>query len=101
MKLFIVLGIQEFREELIDILNNADLTVFSEVEVRGFKKEGVAVDPSNWFGSSVDPDYSTMFMAFVEEEKIATVMEDIKNMNQNYEGRRPYHAFQMPVEKFV
>ena len=101
MKLLIVLGIQEYREDLIRILNMADLSVFSEVEIRGFKKEGVALDPSNWFGGSIDPDYSTMFMAFVDEEKTAIVMENIKNLNDNYEGRKPYHAFQMPVEKYV
>jgi hypothetical protein len=39
MKLLIVLGIQEYRDELIRILNKAELTVFSEMDIRGFHKE--------------------------------------------------------------
>ena len=47
MKLLIVLGIQEYKEDLCQLFRESHVSVFSEVDIKGYKKEEVAVDPMN------------------------------------------------------
>ena len=101
MKLLIVLGIQEYRDELCELLRTTGINVFSEVDIKGYKNEPVVSDPMNWFAGSADPDYSVMFMAFIDAPELNNTMKKILELNERDQERKPVHAFQMPVERFI
>jgi hypothetical protein len=101
MKLIIVLGIKEFQEELNTVFKELMIPIFSKVDIEGFKTEDNTVDISNWFGQDENSDFSVMFFAFVPENKANMLMKVIEGLNLSKKRTRSFHAFQMPVEKFV
>ena len=101
MKLIIVLGIKEIQEELNKVFKDMKIPIFSKVDIEGFKTEEKIADMSNWFGNHQESDFSVMFFAFVHEKDADTILKGINDLNLNKDRIRPFHAFQMPVEKFV
>ena len=101
MKLIIVLGIKEIQGELNKVFKDMKIPIFSKVNVEGFKTEENIVDISNWFGNHKESDFSVMFFAFVNAKDANKILNGINQLNLNKDRIRPFHAFQMPVEKFV
>jgi len=101
MKLLIILAIKEYQEELRQLLNHSGVSIYSEVDLRGYKSDLGSADPMNWFAAQADPDTSLMILAFMQQEESEKIIGKLKEFNQKHEGIRPSHAFQIPVEKFI
>ena len=101
MKLIIVLGIKESQDELNEVFRDVKVPIFSKVNIEGLKTQTLPIDMSNWFGNDENPDFSVMFFGFVAKKDAETIMRDIEKLNSNKDRVRPFHAFQLPVEKFV
>ncbi|MDA0196323.1 MAG: hypothetical protein O2951_14985 [Bacteroidetes bacterium] len=101
MKVIVVLGIKEYQEELVGALKKIRVPVFSKIEIQGIHNENLPVDAANWFGGTKGGDSSVMFFALVSDYEAGAIMDNIEKLNTGKNDIRPFHAFQMPVERFV
>jgi len=101
MKLIIVLGMVDHQKKLSKMFKDANIPIFSKIDVEGFKSAQKQVDMSNWFGGDENSDMSTMFFAFVPKNNAEQIIKQVQGFNQNEDVISPLHAFQLPVEKFV
>lgn len=102
MKLIIVLSDDSYADETAKIFSKAQIPVFSEMDIRGFKtKKTAEPDLTNWFASAKYPAYSSMNFAFVNEGQEEELFAEIGNFNKNFPKHAPIHAFVLQVEKFI
>jgi len=101
MKVIVALGIMEYQEELVEALKKIRVPVFSKMEIQGIHNENLPVDATNWFGGTNGGDSSVMFFALVPDNEASAIMDNIEKLNTDQTDIRPFHAFQMPVERFV
>ena len=97
-KWIVVMGVEEYREHLNDIFFKSGITVFSEVEVKGFRytQSRLAGDGSQ--NNKLDPTYSLVSFAMTQEDNAKTVLAEINNFNNSMQKARPLHAFQVDIE---
>ena len=96
-----VLGIKEYQEKLAKFFKDIQISIYSEIDIKGFKAENSLSDSNNWFASDMEPDFSMLAFAFVSEQGANAILKGIKNLNEQDDCNCPFHVFQMPVEKFV
>ncbi|MEO9804939.1 MAG: hypothetical protein ABJF04_16905 [Reichenbachiella sp.] len=101
MKLIIALGIKELQKELSQVFKDNKIPIFSKVNIEGFKTEDNEVDMTNWFVKDVHADFSVMFFAFVPAGQADSILKAIDDLNLSRKRVNAFHAFQLPVEKFV
>lgn len=99
MKLIALLSIEEMRTELTKMLIQHQVSVYSELDMRGYKTDR---GDTGWFGhENLIAAFSTMYLVFTEEAKADEIMKAVAEFNQNHPKENPVHAFQLAVEKFV
>ncbi len=102
MKLLVVMGIEAYQKELKKILFENGVLVFSEMDASGFKiQKGDSNRSNNWFSGNKIPVYSTVNLAFTEEEQAAKVLNALEKFNSNSEVVNPFHGYQLQVEKSI
>lgn len=101
MKLIIVLGMVEHEKKIANMFKDANIPIFSKVDVEGIKSGKHQIDLTNWFGSDQDTDLSIMFFAFIANGNAELLFQKVKEFNAIDERIAPLHAFQLPVEKFI
>lgn len=99
MKLLFVTSLKEYQKKVADILNKADIPVFSITETIGFKDHHTTNLLDNWFSSGSEQFKSIFVFSFTEAEKTEKAMELIKEYNAANETGFPIRAFIVPVEK--
>ena len=97
MKLLIINTIKEYQSEVIQILKNSQVPVFSITETRGFKNEIESFDISAWFGNQTGDFDSLVIYSFTEEDKARKAIELINKYNETH-TRFPLRGFMLPVE---
>lgn len=101
MKQIIVLGIEENRKEMHQLMQKAGAQIFSEVPIKGFRNETQTADRANWFAGHTQAVYSELLFSFVDEAVADRILESIKAFNESKKTNYPLHGFVMPLEKFV
>lgn len=98
MKLLIVTCIKEHCQIVTDILEQAQINVFSETDTTGHK-DGQPINLSdNWFGKAGEQYDSSVFFSFVEDAKAAVAMSLVNNQKSEMQSDFPIHAFILQVE---
>ena len=101
MKLLVVTCIKEHCPIVTDILEQAQINVFSETDTTGHK-DGKPINLSdNWFGKAGEQYDSSVFFSFVEDAKAAAALSLVKSRKSEMQSDFPIHAFIMPVESSV
>ena len=101
MKLLVVMSIEEHSEEIRKLLFDHDVIVFSETDIRGFKRLPGQAEPSNWFAHRDLRQYSHLFFSVVQEGKAQTAMDAITAFSKERRLTNPIHAFRLNVEQFI
>lgn len=101
MKLLIVTGIKECKEDIFGIFREARIEVFSISEITGFRNGNIPDPVNSWFGSGGDAFDSIMIFSFTQSEKAESVLKLIGEFNKTKEAKFPVRGFMMPVEKYV
>lgn len=102
MKVVVIFCVKAFYDDLKQIYNKADITAYSEFDVKGYtKKKNDKSDASNWFGSGKDHYDSTATFAFLEEEKANELLQQIQEFNSGIDCCSPMHAYMLNVDKFI
>jgi GTPase Era involved in 16S rRNA processing len=99
MKLLFVTSLKEYQKTVADILNKAEIPVFSVTETIGFKDHHKTNLLNNWFSSGTDQFNSIFVFSFTDQVKTEKVMELINEYNAANETGFPIRAFIVPVEE--
>lgn len=99
MKLLFVTSLKEYQKTVVDILNKAEIPVFSITETIGFKDHHETNLLDNWFSSGTDQFNSIFVFSFTKQAQTEKAMELIKAYNAANETGFPIRAFIVPVEK--
>ena len=99
MKLLIVTAIKEYRQTVADILQKAEIKVFSVSETVGYKDDHKLNLLDDWF-SSGDENFDSIFIfSFTNYNNAAKALQMIKEYNSNHQSDFPIRAFIVPVEQ--
>lgn len=101
MKLFVVTSLKEYLGDISKIFNQANIHVFSTVDIVGHKQGKPANLLDNWFASGEEDFDSVMIFSFTSEAGADHGMKLIIDYNKNLKGNFPVRAFMLPVEKSV
>lgn len=98
MKLIIVTGIVEYRDDIAAMFKKAQVPVFTESETTGHNNIMPVNLQNNWFGKDRETYQAVMFFSFTGEEQAAQLMSSVDAHNKQTELSFPIHAFILPVE---
>ncbi|MBI1781256.1 MAG: hypothetical protein HYR66_07780 [Sphingobacteriales bacterium] len=98
MKLLIITSISEDLRTVSNILEQAEVAVFSVSETIGHKTEHHNFLPDNWFGKNEDGTNALFFFSFTEDAKAVKTIELVKQYNAENNTGFPIRAFMSPVE---
>jgi len=99
MKLFVVTCLKEYLEDVRDIFSEADISVFSVMDVSGFKGNHHRNILADWFASGEADFNSSMIFSFTDAVNAEHAVARIKSYNDKSGSGFPVHAFIMPVEQ--
>ena len=97
MKLLLITAIEEFENEIIKILKDLGVNVFSYQSVKGYRNDENTLE--SWFSTehlSVD---SLLFTVFVEQELENKIYENIQILNSKLETLSKVHLATVMLEK--
>jgi len=102
MKLLIITVVEEFQDEVLQLLKDSKIDRFSESNIEGFKNDSPSIlMTSNWFPSEKAGSNSSLLFSFTEEEKIDNLFKLIEVFNNNLETNNPIKAVVVPIEKYI
>ena len=101
MKLVVIMSIQESTNMLRKLLTENNVLVFSELEMKGFKRFPMPDKRDNWFAHDQNETYSHLVFTVVESEKADELIEAIRRQLQGVDNLNPVHAFVTNVEQFL
>lgn len=99
MKLLFVTSLKEYQKTVADILNKAEIPVFSVTETIGFKDHHKINLLDNWFSSGTEQFNSIFVFSFTEQAKTEKAIVLIKEYNAANVTGFPIRAFVVPVER--
>jgi len=100
MKLVIVTGIVEYRDDIAGIFKKAQVPLFTESETTGHNNILPVNLQNNWFGRDRETYQAVLFFSFTGDEQAAELMSSVNAYNKQTELSYPIHAFILPVESW-
>ncbi len=100
MKLIGLMSLENFKEEIRNVLKRHEVHIYSEVEIVGHTADTLR-QHGWWPSEKSDAIYSILYFAIVSADKADGVMRDIKAFNEVNKGEHPPRAFVVNVEKMV
>ena len=100
-KWIVVMGIEEYRDELNEIFHRSGIVIFSEVQAKGYRFTQSQMTDDTIPVNLMDPVYSVVSFALTDSVQATTLMNEIESFNESNQRARPLHAFQVNVEKIV
>lgn len=101
MKLFVVTSLKEYLGDISKIFNQANIHVFSTVDIVGHKQGKPSNLLDDWFASGEEDIDSMMIFSFTSEAGADHGMKLIVDYNKNLKENFPVRAFVLPVERSV
>lgn len=98
MKLLIITCIREHEKQVMKILHESGVKVFSITETTGIKDGESAELMDNWFSRGEGRVESLFIYSFTSEENAIQAMNAIKEFNSENNEGFPLRGFVMPVE---
>ena len=99
MKLVLITAIAEFEKDVKNMLKEAKVKSYSYKEVKGFRDASEENIESNWFGSEMNETDSVVFYAFILQQNLDTLFDEITQFNKNQETISKVHLAVLSVEK--
>lgn len=100
MKLVLITAIAEFEKDVKNMLKEAKVKSYSYKEVKGFRDASEENIESNWFGSEMNETDSVVFYAFILQQNLDTLFDEITQFNKNQETISKVHLAVLSVEKY-
>ncbi len=100
MKLVLITAIAEFEKDVKNMLKEAKVKSYSYKEVKGFRDASEENIESNWFGSEMNETDSVVFYAFILQQNLDTLFDEVIQFNKNQETISKVHLAVLSVEKY-
>lgn len=97
MKLLQIICIEEYGKEVTRILKRTGVQAFSYMHVKGFKSQPKKTSKS-WFMSDDIPTDSILFIAYIEQECMKEIFEEIELFNVLIETQSKLHVVCSPID---
>ncbi len=101
MKLVMVTAVEEYHNDILQLLKESGINNFSESGIDGYKNIPAILTGSNWFASNKGATNSILLFSFNTEEKINKLFDLIKEYNSNLETNNPVRAIMLPIERHI
>jgi hypothetical protein len=98
MKMIVITSIKEDMQNVTDILQKAEIAVFSVSETIGHKAAHNDYLLENWFGNNKEQTDALFFFSFTDNEKAYSAMQQVLEYNEGKKSLFPVRAFILPVE---
>lgn len=100
MKLLLITCIQEYKQQVKEILRHSGVKSFSYQSVKGYKNENND-QTNNWFVSADTPTDSLLFTVFIEPECINDIFEKVEKFNSERKSLSKIHISCLTVDKSI
>lgn len=100
MKLLLITAIEEFENEIKQILKHSGVKSFSMQPVKGYKNDSKNKH-ENWFGTDDVPIDSLLFMVFVNQESTEELYNKIEIFNKNQESLSRIHLAILTIDQSI
>ncbi|MEO1021186.1 MAG: hypothetical protein AAFW89_01465 [Bacteroidota bacterium] len=103
MKVLLILCIQEYVQEVRNLLKNLDIPMFSEIDMEGFKRKKDQDQIDRWFSGENTERASKLILCIQTERVVDEVMQAVQHVNQTLQERAqfPIHAYQLTIEEYI
>ncbi|MEQ9405949.1 MAG: hypothetical protein RIM99_20325 [Cyclobacteriaceae bacterium] len=99
MKLLVITAVSTFEKPIRESLKKARVGAFSYTQVTGYKDLKDQPMGENWFSSGVGEHKSVLFYAFVPNELVDLVIQNIDSMNEMEESHSKIHVAVLDILK--
>ncbi len=100
MKLLLITAIEEFENEIKQILKHSGVKSFSMQSVKGYKNDSKN-EHENWFGTDDVSIDSLLFMVFVNQESTEELYNKIEIFNKNQESLSRIHLAILTIDQSI
>ena len=100
MKLVVITAIAEFEKEVKKMLKNAKVLSYSYRDVKGYRDSTEEAIETNWFGSEMNETESVVFYAFVLQQNLDILFDEVKAFNNKQDSVSHVHLAVLGVEKY-
>lgn len=101
MKLFVVTFLKQYVGDISNIFKQANIHVFSTIDIVGHKQGTSSNLLDDWFASGEEEIDSMMIFSFTSEAGADHGMKLIIDYNKDLKDNFPVSAFVIPVEKSI
>lgn len=100
MKLVVITAIAAFEKEVKKMLKEAKVKSYSYRDVKGFRDASEEGIEDNWFGSEMNETDSVVFYAFILQQNLEALIDEVSEFNRNQESVTKVHVAVLSVEKY-
>ena len=100
MKLVLITAIAEFEKDVKKMLKEAKVKSYSYRDVKGFRDASEENVESNWFGSEMNETDSIVFYAFILQQNLDTLFQEVNLFNKEQKTISKVHLAVFSVEKY-
>ena len=100
MKLVLITAIAEFEKDVKKMLKEAKVKSYSYRDVKGFRDASEESIESNWFGSEMNETDSIVFYAFILQQNLDILFDEVFAFNKKVESISKVHLAVLSVEKY-
>ncbi|EAZ96170.1 hypothetical protein FBBAL38_02085 [Flavobacteria bacterium BAL38] len=100
MKLVVITAIAEFEKEVKKMLKNAKVLSYSYRDVKGYRDSTEEAIETNWFGTEMNETESVVFYAFVLQQNLDILFDEVKEFNNKQDSVSHVHLAVLGVEKY-
>lgn len=100
MKLVVITAIAEFEKDVKKMLKESKVVSYSYSDVKGFRDASEESVESNWFGSEMNETESVMFYAFILQQNLDALFEEVTEFNKQQKSVSKVHLAVFGVEKY-
>lgn len=100
MKMVIITCVSDYEEDIMKLLEKAEVNAFSAFIIDGYRNEKNELDFQSWFPSMKLGSESLMFFSFDTSDKIRDLFDHIREYNNSLSSN-PVKAAVMPIEESI
>lgn len=100
MKLVLITAIAEFEKDVKKMLKEAKVKSYSYRDVKGFRDASEESMESNWFGSEMNETDSVVFYAFILQQNLDMLFDEVAAFNKKQETISKVHLAVFGIEKY-
>lgn len=101
LKLILLTGVEEYKNEIKRVLIKSSVKSFSYNEVTGHEPDVDVATHSNWFVGDRFETNSLLFFAFIEEQHVESLFNNVKEFNDSLESVSHLHLISLHIEKSI